>query len=550
MELKAIMSLGRFKDIITILLKYGFDDIVERLELPGANVVKKVNKLNHGLDTHERIRLAFQELGPTFVKFGQIMSLRPDLVPPDLIAELSKLQDEVDSVEKSQIQKIIEDNYGRPIEETFSIFDPDPLAAASISQVHKGVLKASGRIVAIKVQRPDIRSKMKTDLTLLAIVAERLHARLEELRSFNLPKLVKIIEKTLLRELDFNREARNIKIARAYAGADSRIYIPEVLERYCTQQLLVMEYVQGVKLKDTQSVAFTDPETLAKQGLGAAIKQILEDGFFHADPHPGNLLITKDERICLIDWGMTGRLTARNRYDLVYLLKSVLEKDSEAMVHALLRICTAQRVADQGGLERDLLDILDTHYAQPIKDMNVGRLLMAITDILRTYRLVLPADFVIMIKALVTAEGTARTIYSELDVVAEAKTQVSGLAAERYTPESIWRSLRFSLSQLYNLQKAIPKHLESILNKADRGDLTFGFRHKNLAGLMNTLDNVTNRLSLSMIIAAMIVGSSMIITTGVKPLLFGLPALGVIGYSISGLVGLWLILSIIRGRKY
>jgi len=550
MDVKAVMSLGRFKDIVKILIKYGFDDVVERLELPGVNLVKKMNQLEPGIGTNERIRLALQELGPTFVKFGQIMSTRPDLVPSSLIKELSKLQDEVAPVEISQIKKVVEDNTGHPLEETFSIFDTEPLAAASISQVHKGVLKMDGRIVSIKVQRPDIRPEMKTDLNILAIVAERLHERAEELRTFDLPKLVKLIERTMLRELDFNREARNMKIARAYAGEESEIYIPEVFEAYCTEQLLVMEYIQGTKLRAVRRETLEDPETLAKQGLRAAINQILRDGFFHADPHPGNLLITRDERICLIDWGMTGRLTERDRFKLIYLLKSVLEKDGEAMVHALLRICNADEAIDQSELERDLLDILDSHYAVPIKDMKIGQLLLAITEILRTYRLELPPDLVIMIKALVTAEGSARAIYPELDVVSEAKEQISGLAVERYKPESIWRSLRFTLSQFHNLQKVVPKRMENILSKADQGDLTFGFRHKNLDGLANTLDNITNRLSYAIIIAAMIVGSSMIITTGVKPLLFGFPALGVIGYLISGLIGLWLILNIIRGRKY
>jgi ubiquinone biosynthesis protein len=391
---------------------------------------------------------------------------------------------------------------------------------------------------------------MKTDLNILAIVAERLHESAEELRTFDLPKLVKLIERTMLRELDFKREARNMKIARAYAGEESEIYIPEVFEAYCTEQLLVMEYIQGTKLRALRRETLEDPETLAKQGLRAAINQILKDGFFHADPHPGNLLITRDGRICLIDWGMTGRLTERDRFKLIYLLKSVLEKDGEAMVHALLRICNADDAIDQSELERDLLDILDSHYAVPIKDMKIGQLLLAITEILRTYRLELPPDLVIMIKALVTAEGSARAIYPELDVVSEAKEQISGLAVERYKPESIWRSLRFTLSQFHNLQKVVPKRMENILSKADQGDLTFGFRHKNLDGLANTLDNITNRLSYAIIIAAMIVGSSMIITTGVKPLLFGFPALGVIGYLISGLIGLWLILNIIRGRKY
>jgi ubiquinone biosynthesis protein len=391
---------------------------------------------------------------------------------------------------------------------------------------------------------------MKQDLDILATVAGQLHERVEYLKGYALPNLVRVIRRMLLHELDFNREARNMKIARSHTGEDGKIHVPEVYEEYCTEHILTMEYVQGTKVRDFKTETLADPQMLAKEGLRAAIKQIFEDGFFHADPHPGNLLITKEERICLMDWGMTGRLSERDRYELIDLLKSVVDKDGEALVHALLRIAFAEKSVDQRGLERELLDILDSYYAVPIKDMNVGQLLMAITELLRANGLTLPPDLVIMIKALVSAEGTARRIYPDLTVVLEAKEQISSLAVERFKPESLWRSFRFSLSQFFNLQKALPRRMEEILNKADRGELTFGFRHENLAGLRNTLENVSNRLTFGIIIAAMIIGSSMIITTGIGPLSFGFPALGVIGYLISALLGLWLIFNMIRQRKY
>jgi ubiquinone biosynthesis protein len=550
MDLKTLASLGRFKDIVMILMKYGFDDLIDRLEVPGIELIKKIHKADPELGTFERIRCALEDLGPTFVKFGQIMSLRPDLLPPELIDELSKLQDDVAPVEFSQIKETVEKNTMRPLQETFSIFDAEPLAAASISQVHHGVLKRDGRIASIKVQRPGIRLKIKTDLDILAVIADRLHERVDDLKIYDLPNLVRVTRRNLLRELDFKREARNMKIASSYTDENLEIYIPEVYEEYCTERLLVMEYVQGTKLKDLKTEALTDPESTAKQGLKAAIKQILDDGFFHADPHPGNLLITEEERICLMDWGMTGRLSERDRHELIDLMKSVVDKDSEAMVHALLRISSAGEAIDQRGLERELLDVLDSYYAVPIKEMNIGQLLMAITELLRTYRLSLPPDLVIMIKALVTAEGTARLIYPDLDIVSEAKDYISDLALERFKPASLWRGLRFNLSQFFSLQKEMPRRMLQILNKADRGELTLGFRHENLGGLRKTLDNITNRLTFGIIIAAMIIGSSMIITTGIGPLLFGFPALGIIGYLISGLLGLWLIFNIIRQRKY
>ena len=336
----------------------------------------------------------------------------------------------------------------------------------------------------------------------------------------------------------------------SYAGEDADIYIPQVYEAYCTEHLLVMEFIPGTKLKDFKSESIADPELLARQGLLAAIDQILKHGFFHADPHPGNILITQDERICLIDWGMTGRLSERDRHQLIGLLQSVLEKNGEAIVQKLLRIGHAEAAIDKRGLERDLLDILDVHYAVPLQEMNIGQLLMAITDLLRTYRLRLPPDLVLMTKALVAAEGTARLIHPGLEVVSEAKLHISRLAAQQYTMELLLRRLRFTISELFSLQKEIPSRLESLLVKADQNELTLGFRHENLAGIIDTLESIASRVTFGIIIASMIVGSSMIITTGVKPLLFGFPALGVIGYLFSGLIGIWLLINIIRRRKY
>ena len=551
MDIHTLANLGRFKEIVLILIKYGFDDLIDRLDIPGAKLLQKIPALHHGdMGTFERIRHAFEELGPTFVKFGQIMSLRPDLLPQGLIDELSGLQDDVAPVELSQIRASVEKSTGRPLEETFSVFDEEPLAAASVSQVHRAVLKKDGRAVCLKVQRPDIRSKVKTDLDILGIVAMRLHERIEDLKPYDLPNVVRIIKKTLLRELDFKREARNMKIARTYATEETGVYIPEVYEDLCTERLVVMEYVLGTRMKDFKTGEFADPEALARKGLRFAIKQVLEDGFFHADPHPGNILITAEERICLVDWGMTGRLSERDRSEFIDLMKAAVEKDEATMVRTLLRISRDEESVDQRALEREVLDILDSYYAVPLKDMNIGRLLMSVTELLRTHRLRLPPDLVIMTKALVTAEGTARFIYPDLNVVEEARDHISRLMMQRFRPSSLWRGLRSSVSQFLTLQQELPRRIEDIINRAEKGKLTIGFRHENLADLVNTLDDITNRLTFAIIIAAMIVGSSMIITTGVGPLLFGFPALGIIGYLISGVLGLWLVFNILRWRKF
>jgi ubiquinone biosynthesis protein len=311
-----------------------------------------------------------------------------------------------------------------------------------------------------------------------------------------------------------------------------------------------MEYLEGTRLKDLNPEALEDRKSLAKQGLGVAIKQILEDGFFHADPHPGNLLITEEKGLCLLDWGMVGRLTRRDRDELIELIRAVVDEDTEGLVEALLTLANGRYEIDRRGMERELADILDSYFTTPLRDLNLGHLLLDITALLRAYRLRLPSDLVIMIKALITAEGSARLIYPELNVVAEAEEHIKRLAVERYKPQALWQTFRAAIRHFVGFQRQFPRRFAQIIDKVEQGELSVRFEHENLDGLRQTLDHVFNRLTFGIIIGAMIIGSTMVITTGVGPLLFGFPALGIIGYLISALLGLWLVFNIIRTRRY
>jgi ubiquinone biosynthesis protein len=549
-DFNAITKLARFKTILMILLKYGFDDLAQRLDLPGSRLIKKTGSAERNLETYERIRRVIEDLGPTFIKLGQIMSLRPDLLPVPLTKELSKLQDDVPPVPLAEIHEVVETSLGRKVNEVFSIFDAEPLAAASISQVHRAVLREEGDIVSVKVQRPGIKRRMEADLDILAAIANRLHERSHDLKAYDLPNLVRVTRRNLLREIDFTREARNMKIAGSYQNDSSWIFIPKVYDDYCFRKILVMEHIHGAKLKNMNSAELVNAEMMAKEGLKAAIKQILEDGFFHADPHPGNMLVYNEKKLCLLDWGLVGRLTENDRNRLIDLLKAIVEKDGEQMVHTLLRICSREAAIDEDALERELLDIVDSYFAVPVKDMNIGHVLLAITELLRVYHLKLPADLVIMVKALVTAEGTARQIHPSLNVLSESEEYIKRLAAQRYQPRRLWRNFSTALTRIFDSQREIPKRLLQILDRIGRGDMKMAFRFENIGDLLNALENSSNRMAFSIIIASLIIGSSMIITTGVGPLLFGFPAIGVIGYLISAVLGLWLVFNIIRTRKY
>jgi ubiquinone biosynthesis protein len=549
-DIKAVVHLGRFKDIVVTLFRYGFDDVVERLDLPGKIFFEKIRKVDRKMTTWERLRHMLDDLGPTYIKFGQIMSLRPDLIPNPLILELRKLQDEVAPVDYDAIRQVVENNLQRPITEIFSSFEEKPLAAASLAQVHRAVLRDEGQEVAVKVQRPRIRQVIQPDLYLLEIIAGQLNERMEAAQIYDLPNLVQEIKKTLLRELDFSREARHMKICRGNLADNKEVYIPQVHESYSTERVLTMELVHGTKMKDLTPDQDVNREILAKQGLRLTIKQVLEDGFFHADPHPGNLIILKDNVLCLLDWGMVGRLTRRTRYELIDLINAVVDKDSERILGILVNLTQVDGDIISRRMEREILDILDIYHSLPIQELNLGQLLLDVSTMLRENRLKVPADLAIMIKALLTAEGTARQLYPELNVVEEAEPYVKKLAIERWKPLVLWQDLRRNIYNLFSLQRQLPLRLSQIVEKIDRGELNIRFQHENLGGIRNTLENITNRLTFGIIIAALIVASSMIITTGVKPLLFGFPALGIIGYVVSGILGLWLIYNIIRSRKF
>jgi len=550
MQINDLRKIGRFKDIVTILAKYGFDDIVLRLDVPGSDLLRKMHPVETGKSGYERFRAAIEDLGPTCIKFGQIMSLRPDLLPLEVLSELEKLQDDVPAAEYPDIESVVRENLGVPIREVFSRFDKEPIAAASLSQVHQAVLLREEAFVAVKVQRPDIEKTIKLDLDILEGIAEFLDQQFEDLQTYDLPELVRVTRRNMIKELDFTQERNNMEIARSYISEESYV-IPVTYEQYSNEKILVMELIRGKNFKGLCSSSGWDREQIALKGLKAGVKQILDDGFFHADPHPGNLLITEDMNLCIIDWGLVGRLTEKDRFQLISLLKAFVEKDSETLVRLFLEICqTSGRSVDTGRIERELMEILDNYHAVPIKNINVGQFLMSMTALMRAHHLGIPSNLSLMFKALLTAEGSARLVYPELDIVSEIGDYVHSLVKKRYRPEVIWRSVRNSLASLWYSQRQIPEQLGRVVGRLEQGKLGFNFRMEKLEQLAESLESASNRLTAGIITGAIIMGSSMIITTGVGPFLFGFPALGVIGYLVSVVLGLWLIYTILKTRPH
>jgi len=551
MDILALSRLARFRDIVGVLFKYGFDDVAERLQLPGMALINKTRVVLPEMSTWERLRHAMEDLGPTFVKFGQILSLRGDLLPGDLINELEKLQDSVAPVPLEEIMGVLKKALGKPLDEIFSLIEEEPLAAGSLAQVHRAVLKEENLPVALKIRRPDIVKTVEIDLQILEGAAPHLSEHLEFARTYDFVNLVKELKRALLRELNFTLEARNMQIISQNMAGEKDVIIPEVYESWTRPSVLTMDLIDGVKLKDLNPEKIEEHGQLAQTGLRVVVKQVLENGFFHADPHPGNFLVVEDKQLCLIDWGVVGILPSETRYELVELISAIGDMEAEKVFDILVSL-TAANVAqiNERLLLRDILEILHLYHSVPVGKLDLGQLLMDLNSMLRTHHIKLPSDLALMFKTMVTAEGTARRFYPELDVIAEIEPFVRRLGTERWKPSQVWRRLSRQLRFYFKLQSNLPGAIQRILQKIEQGDLNIKFRHENLGGLQKSLDNVSNRLSFSIILASLIIGSSMIITTGVKPLIFGYPAIGLVGYLISAFLGIIVVISIFRSRKF
>ena len=552
MDILALSKLGRFREIVTILFKYGFDDIAERLQLPGKLLIGKTRiAVSEEMTTYERVRHTLEELGPTFIKFGQILSLRGDLLPVALIKELEKLQDDVAPVPFDEIVEVLQKALKKPLHEIFSLIDEEPLAAASLAQVHSAVLREENIPVALKIRRPDIVRIVEIDLNILEGAIPYLVEHFEFARTYDFTNLMKELKRSLKRELNFTLEARNMQIISKSLADEKNVIIPEVYEEHTRSSVLTMELVEGTRLKDLEPQNITEREQLAKLGIRLVVKQVLENGFFHADPHPGNFLIVEDKKVCLLDWGVVGILPPEIRYDLVELIAAIVDMEAEKVFDILISL-TGANVAqiNERLLLRDILEILHLYHSVTIGKLDLGQLLMDLNNMLRTHHIRLPSDLALMFKTMVTAEGTARQLYPELDVIAEIEPFITQLGMERWSISQVWRRFTRQLRLYLKLQSSLPGAIQRILQKVDQGELNIRFRHENLSGLQKSLDNVSNRLSFSIILGAVIIGSSMIITTGVKPLIFGYPAIGLVGYLISAVLGLVVVFNIFRSRKF
>ncbi len=553
---KTYRHIKRYRQILVILFKYGFGDLVDTLKIEqylqvGLQLISRKRRENiEKLTRVERVRMALEELGPTFIKFGQILSTRPDLIPVEYIKELAKLQDQVSPFGYEEVREIIKEETGRWPEEIFQTFEKTPLAAASIGQVHKATLRDSEEVV-IKIQRPNIRKMVEVDLEIMLHIASLMEKHVEELEQFRPTRIVEEFAKSIAKELDYTIEAAHIeRFAKQFLG-DHSVYVPRVYRELTTERIITMEYIDGIKASDTARLKEEgyDLELIATRGADLIMKQIFIHGFFHADPHPGNIFILPDNVICYLDFGMVGRITRQEREDFIDIVIHIVKEDTRRAADAILRITNYSAEPDREALERDIAELMDQYLYLPLKDIRTSKLLQQALDISSRHRIFLKPDLFLMMKALSTSETLGRMLYPDFNLVEHAKPFIRRIHLGHFHPRRITEEFFDSGSQLVGLIKDIPGEIHDILKLTKEGKIKIEFEHRGLDSLLFTMDRVSNRIAFAIVLASLIIGSSLITLSNIPPKWHEIPIVGLAGFVIAGVIGLWLLVSIMKRKK-
>ncbi len=548
--------LNRYREILGVLFRYGFGDIIETLKIEqyievGLQMISR--KRRDQIEKHsrpERVRMALEELGPTFIKLGQILSTRPDLVPLEYSDELSKLQDNVPPFSYEEVEAIIIQELGKPPEDLFDHFDPEPLAAASIGQVHRARLPGGDEVV-VKVQRPGIRKTVEVDLEILLHLASLMERHVEEMVVQRPTRIVEEFARSLEKEIDYTIEAYHTeRFSRQFLG-DHTVYVPTVYREYNSSRVLTIEYVDGIKVSNIQALKKDgcNLRTLAENGADLVMKQIFVHGFFHADPHPGNIFILPNNIICFLDFGMMGRIHQEEREDFTDFVTSLASKNERKITDSALKLTAYDVDPDREALERDLMDLMDEEVYGRLGRLNMGKLFQKLMETVSTHGLTIKPDLYLMMKALGTIEGIAKMLDPSFNILKQTEPFVRKIQEERMSPKRIAGDMMEVGTELIQLGREIPGEVRAILKQAREGKLKIEFAHSGLEPLLNTYSRTTNRMVFAIVLAALIIGSSLVVLSGIPPKWHDLPLVGIVGFIMAGVIGFSLLISIVRRRK-
>jgi len=552
LPIRGVRHLRRFQQIAQILARHGFGELLDLLGAAPVFPLARALRRRPSLGPPQRLRMALEELGPTFVKLGQVLSTRPDLLPPAYIAELARLQDTVPPEPWEPVRAQLEAELGAPVEEVFATLDPEPIAAASLAQVHAATLP-DGAEVVVKVQRPDIEATINVDLDILADVARLLQTRTPLGELYDLPGIVEEFAATLRAELDFYREGHNADRFRANFADEPYLYIPKVYWEYTTRRVLVLERIRGIKIDDIAALdaAGYDRYRIGLHAARMVIKEVLEDGFFHADPHPGNFFVMPGEVIGAMDFGMVGYLSRRTRTDLVRLYIAAVQLDEEAVVDQLVRMGVVGGAVDRMGLQHDIGRLLRKYAGLPLKAIRARDVVEEAMPIAFRHHLRLPSELWLLGKTLGMMEGVGLKLVPDFDMFAVSRPYVQRFMREMASPRAWVPSLIRGMGDWAQLLDMLPRTGMQLLTRAERGELEVSLRHQELGRALVYLDRLANRLALSILLAALIVGLALLVPAFHLAERGGLiTALVILGFALASLLGLWLVISILRsGRR-
>jgi ubiquinone biosynthesis protein len=553
-------NVSRVRQIVNVLLKYGFGKLIDQIHLSRfIPFGTRLRAFGHwpplkSPTAPESLRKAFAELGPSFIKLAQILSTRPDLITKPFADEFKKLQDRVPSFPPDEAKKIIEGEAGLPINDIFSRFDAVPVAAASIAQVHHGTL-LDGSDVIIKVQRPGIREQIETDINILTSVASLLERYVSESVFYNPTGIVEEFARTVRKELDFTEEARNcIRFKRNFSGSPD-VCIPKIFSEFVTEKVLVMERINGVRIDDLGEITKLglDRARLARVGVDAYFKQILEDGFFHADPHAGNIFAMPDGRIGFMDFGIVGRVSPELRETMANTFLALIHKDFDKLIEQYIELGLVPEHVDLDVFRRefkaDLADFFEPLYGLTLTELNFAEYIDTVTHLAVKYKLRIPADLLLINKAMLILENLGRELDPNFDFIAAAEPFASKLLRERIRPGRLYEKTRKNIMEVSDFLILFPKQMKQIIRKVLKDDIHLKMTHVGLEKFIRDMDRSSNRIAFSMIISAILLSSAIMHATGVGPRIYGMSVLGFLAFGFAFLLGIWLIISIIRSGR-
>lgn len=541
----------RYREIANVLAKHGFGYLLNQLGLaefinfPRPNYREK--KDSPPASRARRLRLILEELGPTFIKLGQLLSTRSDLLPAEYVAELSKLQDEVPPFPFNNVRERVQMELGTSLENIFSSFEREPLAAASISQVHRAVL-ATGEKVVVKVQRPGIKTVMEADLEILYDLARLADRRNPWRQNYSLVKMVEEFDRILHEELDFTVEGKHAETFRKNFAYDDDIRIPEVYWDYTTAKILTMEYIEGIKLSKPELMdkENLDKKAVARKLADALLRQIFVYGFFHADPHPGNIAALPDEKVVFMDFGIVGRLDNEIREKIINLVLGLIRRSSREVVRAIVSLGVVPGNIDFTALRRDIDRLRDKYYEIPLKDISVSESLGDIMQLAFKYNIRVPTEFTLMVKALITLEGITLKLDPQLSIVEVLEPLGKELLAQRYSPRAIRKIITENIPEYRDMLARLPRQLNQLLDLVAGGELKIKAENPRQDIIIRHLHKISNRIALSVVTAGLTVSAALLAGKGLT--LWGVPVEQIALFG-GILAGLLLAVSIIRSGK-